>query len=97
MIRINRENTLAMSRKRNPALDGYLDRINLLLWPRLKVGCGEGGWRPTGSVASWLGRRTITRMAERQVLRQEQHRRERTGMVPCGKLTASLQITQVLV
>ena len=37
MIRINRENTLAMNRKRNPALDGYFDRINLLLWPRLKV------------------------------------------------------------
>lgn len=37
MIRINRENTLAMSRKRNPALDGYFDRLNLLLWPRLKV------------------------------------------------------------
>ncbi|KAL4424816.1 hypothetical protein ABPG77_011066, partial [Micractinium sp. CCAP 211/92] len=36
MIRINRENTLAMSRKRNPALDGYFDRLNLLLWPRLK-------------------------------------------------------------
>ncbi|KAL4421397.1 hypothetical protein ABPG75_010688 [Micractinium tetrahymenae] len=37
MIRINRENTLAMSRKRNPALDGYFDRVNLLLWPRLKA------------------------------------------------------------
>lgn len=40
MIRINRENTLAMSRKRNPALDGYFDRVNLLLWPRLKAGAG---------------------------------------------------------
>ena len=37
MIRINRENTLAMNRTRNPALDGYFDRINLLLWPRRKV------------------------------------------------------------
>lgn len=37
MIRINRENTLAMSRRRVPALDGYFDRINLALWPRLKV------------------------------------------------------------
>lgn len=37
MIRVNRENTLAMSRKRNPALDGYFDRVNLALWPRLKA------------------------------------------------------------
>jgi hypothetical protein len=37
MIRINRENTLAMSRRRLPALDDYFDRINLALWPRLKV------------------------------------------------------------
>ncbi|PRW32567.1 vacuolar sorting-associated 52 A isoform A [Chlorella sorokiniana] len=37
MIRINRENTLAMARKRNPALDGHFDRMNLLLWPRLKA------------------------------------------------------------
>jgi hypothetical protein len=40
MIRINRENSLAMSRRRVPALDGYFDRINLALWPRLKVGVG---------------------------------------------------------
>lgn len=37
MIRINRENSLAMSRRRLPALDGYFDRINLALWPRLKA------------------------------------------------------------
>lgn len=37
VIRINRENGLAMARRRNPALDGHLDRVNLLLWPRLKV------------------------------------------------------------
>ncbi len=24
-------------RRRNPALDGHFDRMNLLLWPRLKV------------------------------------------------------------
>ncbi len=40
MIRVNRENTLAMNRKRLPALDSHFDRINLLLWPRLKVGVG---------------------------------------------------------
>ncbi|EFN54603.1 hypothetical protein CHLNCDRAFT_35889 [Chlorella variabilis] len=45
MIRINRENSLAMSRRRLPALDGYFDRINLALWPRLKVG---RGWRAAG-------------------------------------------------
>ena len=38
MIRINRENTLAMNRRRCPALDGHFDRVNLALWPRLKVG-----------------------------------------------------------
>jgi hypothetical protein len=37
MIRLNRENGLAMSRRRVPALDGYYDRMNLLLWPKLKV------------------------------------------------------------
>lgn len=42
VIRINRENGLAMARRRNPALDGHLDRVNLLLWPRLKVGVGSG-------------------------------------------------------
>ena len=40
MIRVNRENTLAMNRRRLPALDAHLDRVNLLLWPRLKV---DGG------------------------------------------------------
>ena len=40
MIRVNRENTLAMNRRRVPALDAHFDRVNLLLWPRLKVGGG---------------------------------------------------------
>lgn len=35
-IRINRLHQLAMSRKANPALDEHFDRVNLLLWPRLK-------------------------------------------------------------
>ncbi|KFM27500.1 Vacuolar protein sorting-associated protein 52-like protein [Auxenochlorella protothecoides] len=37
MVRLNRECGLAMARRGNPALDGFYDRINLLLWPRLKV------------------------------------------------------------
>ncbi|GAB4822229.1 hypothetical protein N2152v2_009275 [Parachlorella kessleri] len=37
MIRVNRENTLAMNRRRVPALDAHFDRVNLLLWPRLKT------------------------------------------------------------
>lgn len=37
MARLNRECGLAMSRRRNPALDGFYDRINLLIWPRLKT------------------------------------------------------------
>jgi hypothetical protein len=39
MIRINAELRRLMSRRRVPCLDDYLDRVNLLLWPRFKVGC----------------------------------------------------------
>lgn len=35
-IRINRENFLGMSKRRNPALDEHFDAVNLLLWPRVK-------------------------------------------------------------
>ena len=37
MIRINYQHRLIMSNRRVPALDGYLDRVNLALWPRFKV------------------------------------------------------------
>lgn len=37
MVRINHMHRVIMSKRRIPALDGYLDRINLLLWPRFKV------------------------------------------------------------
>lgn len=37
-IRINSAHQLIMNRRRVPCLDGYLDRVNLLLWPRFKVG-----------------------------------------------------------
>jgi hypothetical protein len=37
MIRINAEHRRLMSRRRVPCLDDYLDRVNLLLWPRFKV------------------------------------------------------------
>lgn len=37
MVRINHMHRMLMSKRRIPALDGYLDRINLLLWPRFKV------------------------------------------------------------
>ena len=36
MLRINGEGGLALARRRLPALDAYFDRVNLLLWPRLK-------------------------------------------------------------
>jgi len=35
-IKINRENFLTMSKRRNPALDEHFDAVNLLLWPRVK-------------------------------------------------------------
>lgn len=35
-IRINRENFLGMSKRRNPALDEHFDAVNILLWPRVK-------------------------------------------------------------
>ena len=50
MVRINREHSLAMSRRRNPALDGFFDRLNLMLWPRLKVRGGQR--RSTGATGS---------------------------------------------
>ena len=37
MIRINYHHQLIMNKRRIPCLDDYLDRINLLLWPRFKV------------------------------------------------------------
>lgn len=36
MIRINHEHHRIMTRRRVPCLDDYLDRINLVLWPRFK-------------------------------------------------------------
>ena len=37
MIRINYHHQLIMNKRRIPCLDGYLDRINLTLWPRFKA------------------------------------------------------------
>ena len=37
MIRMNYHHQLIMNRRRIPCLDDYLDRVNLLLWPRFKV------------------------------------------------------------
>ena len=37
MIRINYQHRLLMNKRRIPALDDYLDRVNLQLWPRFKV------------------------------------------------------------
>ena len=37
MIRINYHHQLIMNKRRIPCLDDYLDRTNLLLWPRFKV------------------------------------------------------------
>lgn len=38
MIRLNSEHRSLMARRRVPCLDDYLDRLNLALWPRFKVG-----------------------------------------------------------
>jgi hypothetical protein len=45
MIRLNAEHRALMVARRVPCLDDYLDRVNLLLWPRFKVcvGWGVGG------------------------------------------------------
>ncbi|XP_062110988.1 vacuolar protein sorting-associated protein 52 A isoform X1 [Humulus lupulus] len=37
MIRIIHQHQLIMSRRRIPCLDSYLDKINIVLWPRFKV------------------------------------------------------------
>lgn len=37
MIRVNYHHQLVMNKRRIPCLDDYLDRVNLLLWPRFKV------------------------------------------------------------
>ena len=37
MVRINYHHRVIMAKRRIPALDGYMDRINLLLWPRFKA------------------------------------------------------------
>lgn len=36
-ININQQNFLLMTKRRNPALDGHFDAVNLLLWPRVKL------------------------------------------------------------
>jgi hypothetical protein len=36
-ISINRQNFLMMTKRRNPALDGHFDAVNLILWPRVKI------------------------------------------------------------
>jgi hypothetical protein len=41
MIRLNSEHRSLMARRRVPCLDDYLDRLNLALWPRFKVGRGH--------------------------------------------------------
>ncbi|KAK3284173.1 hypothetical protein CYMTET_8164, partial [Cymbomonas tetramitiformis] len=37
MIRINHEHQIIMQRRRVPCLDNYLDKVNIMVWPRLKV------------------------------------------------------------
>ena len=37
MIRMNYHHQLIMNKRRIPCLDDYLDRVNLLLWPRFKA------------------------------------------------------------
>ena len=37
MIRMNYHHQLIMNKRRIPCLDDYLDRVNILLWPRFKV------------------------------------------------------------
>ena len=37
LIRINYAHQLIMNKRRVPCLDTYLDRVTLLLWPRLKA------------------------------------------------------------
>lgn len=37
MIRINHEHRCMMARNGQSCLDTYLDRVHLMLWPRLKV------------------------------------------------------------
>lgn len=66
MIRLNSEHRSLMSRRRVPCLDDYLDRINLLLWPRFKVRCAPGStlfcllWRQTCKAGVCLMHPAIT-------------------------------------
>ena len=41
MIRVNHSQRKVMGSRRVPCLDDYLDRVQLMLWPRFKV--REGG------------------------------------------------------
>lgn len=52
MIRLNAEHRALMVKRRVPCLDDYLDRVNLLLWPRFKV-CGAVSYVPK-CCTSWL-------------------------------------------
>ena len=38
MIRVNHAQRKVMGGRRVPCLDDYLDRVQLMLWPRFKVG-----------------------------------------------------------
>ncbi|KAH7436866.1 hypothetical protein KP509_05G039600 [Ceratopteris richardii] len=37
MIRLTHQHQLTMSRRRIPCLDSYLDKVNIMLWPRFKM------------------------------------------------------------
>ena len=53
MIRVNYHHQLLMAKRRIPCLDDYLDRINLLLWPRFKVSCVRTALPTTVCRALW--------------------------------------------
>jgi hypothetical protein len=52
MIRINHEHRKAMMKDKVPLLEDYLDRVHLLLWPRLKVGTRVLAWPGASSGAA---------------------------------------------
>lgn len=56
MIRLNAEHRTLMVARRVPCLDDYLDRVNLLLWPRFKVCGGRGGQQWVGQEVGFFMR-----------------------------------------
>ena len=78
MIRVNYHHQLLMAKRRIPCLDDYLDRINLLLWPRFKVNARPAtlaSYQPASrfGVQTWQHQRRLPCWSATMVSASDEH------------------------